>query len=122
MAEATAALHAERGVGGTRYADIAERAGVSLPTVYADFPTQDDMMQACTAHVRGRAPALPVQDILAAPDLRAAAAMLVDGMDRLHAYYEPWSRWRDDRTVPFLARQAAERSEQSKRFLHTQLW
>jgi len=46
VAAVTAELHAEKGPLATSYADVAERAGVSLPTVYSYFPTQDALMRA----------------------------------------------------------------------------
>jgi AcrR family transcriptional regulator len=102
VAAATAELHASKGALATSYADIAQRAGVSLPTVYSYFPTQAELMSACTSHVIAGAPALPVQAILAAPDLQTAAQALVSAIDRLHAYFEPWSTWRQERAIPFL--------------------
>ena len=102
VAAATAQLHAEKGPMATSYADISRRAGVSLPTVYSYFPTQDAMMGACTRHVAAGAPPLPVEALLGASDLRAAAAMLVASMDRLHAHFEPWVSWRAELAIPFL--------------------
>lgn len=103
VAAATAQLHAEKGPVATSYADIAQRAGVSLPTVYSYFPTQAALMGACTGHVAAGAPALPVEAILVAPDLRSAAATLVVSMDKLHTYFEPWASWRAERAIPFVA-------------------
>jgi len=103
VAAAAAELHAEKGVVATSYTDIARRAGVSLPTVHSYFPTQAALMSACTGHVEARAPGLPVPAILDAPDLHAAARTLVDAMDRLHAYFEPWASWRQETAIPFLA-------------------
>jgi AcrR family transcriptional regulator len=108
IAAVTAELHAARGVTATRYSDIARQAGVSLPTVYSHFPTQDELLQGCTAHVMARAPALPVEKILAATDLPTAAACLVDAMEQQHLHFEPWMAWREDRVIPFLAAMAAE--------------
>ena len=104
IAAAAVALHAEKGALATSYADIAERAGVSLPTVYNHFPTQDDLLAACTAHASSTAPQLPVGEILAAPTLADAAAVLVEGMDRVHIYFEPWLAWGERRVVPALQR------------------
>jgi AcrR family transcriptional regulator len=103
VAAATAELHAEKGQVATSYADIAHRAGVSLPTVYSYFPTQAALMSACTGHVAAGAPPLPVEEILAAPDLQAAAATLVISMDALHAYFQPWLSWRAEGAIPFVA-------------------
>ena len=112
VAAATAELHAEKGVIATSYADIARRAGVSLPTVHSYFPTQAELLSACTGHVSVRAPEFPVQAVLAAPDLSDAADRLIAAVDGLHAYFEPWVSWRQDTTVPFLAELAATRRAQ----------
>ena len=42
IVEATFALHAEQGVAATTMTQIAERAGVSVGTVYHHFATYDD--------------------------------------------------------------------------------
>ena len=109
---AAAALHAKQGATDTSYADIAAQAGVSLPTVYAHFPTQRDLLAGCTAHVGARAPALPVEQLLAAPDLRAAAEMLAAAVDARHHHFEPWLAWREDRVIPFLAELSGARRDQ----------
>jgi AcrR family transcriptional regulator len=109
IAAAAAALHAKHGVQGTSYADIAAQAKVSLPTVYAHFPTQRELLVGCTQHVGARAPALPADKMLAAPDLATAAALLVEAIDALHAHFQPWLAWREDRVIPFLAERAAGR-------------
>ena len=107
VAAATAELHAEKGVNATSYADIAEKAGVSLPTVHSYFPTQADLLSACTGHVVARAPQIPMQAILAAPDLSDAANRLIAAVDGLHAYFEPWLCWRQETAAPFLTEFAA---------------
>jgi AcrR family transcriptional regulator len=48
--EAAVALHGERGVAATRWADIAERADVALGTVYRYFPGYDELIPACTGY------------------------------------------------------------------------
>jgi len=111
VAAATAQLHAEKGPVATSYADIAQRAGVSLPTVYSYFPTMDALMGACTGHVAALAPALPIQEILEAIDLRSAAATLVVSMDKRHAHFEPWASWRAEQAIPFLAELRATNRE-----------
>lgn len=115
MVEAAVRLHADKGGLGTSYADIAQAAGVSLPTVYKHFPQLETLFQSCTAHVAQSAPALSVESILAAPDLASAALQLVDAMDQLNAYYEPWLVWRDHGRNAFLAELAAERRGQLTR-------
>lgn len=113
IAAAAAELHALKGAVATSYAEIARQAGVSLPTVYAHFPSLDELVQACTAHVGQQAPPFPADEIFAAPDLAAAAQALVDAMDKLHAHFEPWLVWREQRQIAALAAlQADERRQQ----------
>ncbi|MBL8834955.1 MAG: TetR/AcrR family transcriptional regulator [Alphaproteobacteria bacterium] len=50
IVDATFALHAAQGIAGTTMTQIAARAGVSVGSVYAHFPTYDDVVAACTAH------------------------------------------------------------------------
>jgi len=95
-------LHAARGATSTSYADIAKLAGVSLPTVYKHFPTMDELLHGCTSHVIAKAPAMPVEEIFSAPDLPAAAELLVAAMEQQHLHFEPWFTWREDRVLPFL--------------------
>jgi AcrR family transcriptional regulator len=45
--EATLALHSEKGIFGTSWQDIAERADVSVGTVYKHFPSLDELVPAC---------------------------------------------------------------------------
>lgn len=107
IAAATADLHAVKGAMATTYADVAAHAGVSLPTVYKHFPTQDELLAGCTGHVIARAPEMPVEQILAAPDLPGAAKLLVSAMETQHLHFEPWLVWREDRVIPFLTRMLA---------------
>jgi AcrR family transcriptional regulator len=112
IARAAAELHAEKGALATSYADIAQRAGVSVPTVYNHFPSQDELMAACTGHAASLAPALPVEEILAAGNLDASARALVDAMDAIHLYFEPWLAWGEERLIPALSdMQAAGRKQ-----------
>lgn len=50
IAAAASSLHEEVGVANTTVADIARRAGVRRPTVYAHFPDLTALLPACTAH------------------------------------------------------------------------
>jgi AcrR family transcriptional regulator len=47
IVEATLALHAEKGIFGTSWQDIAHRADVSAGTVYKHFPSLDELVPAC---------------------------------------------------------------------------
>ena len=57
IVEATAQLHNEHGIAETSMKDIAERAGVSVGTVYHHFPTYPDAIRACGAHTAEQVPA-----------------------------------------------------------------
>ena len=113
IAAATAELHAAQGVVATSYAEIAQCAGVSLPTVYSHFPTREALLGGCTGHVAAAAPALPIERILAADELSVAAGMLVTAMERQHLHFEPWLAKREDGVIPFLADMSAGVREQN---------
>lgn len=108
IAAAAARLHAEKGALRTSWADIAEAAGVSLPTVYKHYPDFDTLIPACVGHAAIEAPALPVERILACDDLAGAARELAQACDRINAYYEPWLTWREARLIEALDRQQAQ--------------
>lgn len=57
IVRATFDLHGEQGVLGTTMKQIAERAGVSVGSVYHHFPTYDDAINACGTYAFSRAPA-----------------------------------------------------------------
>ena len=54
IVEATAKLHGERGALGTTWQEIAREADVSVSTVYAHFPSLDDLLPACGQLVMSR--------------------------------------------------------------------
>lgn len=113
VAEAAARLHAERGVLATSYAEIAQAAGISLPTMYKHFPDLGQLVRACSGHVASKAPPFPADEILAAADLPSAARLLVDAMDRRHAHFEPWVVWREAGRIPVIAEAAAARRRET---------
>lgn len=91
IVEAAVALHAERGASHTSHALIARRAGVSVPTVYKYFPTPNDVVPACTAHVLERAP-VRLDEGLFGGRTRVAdrLAALASALFRFHEYLAPW--------------------------------
>jgi AcrR family transcriptional regulator len=103
IAAAAAELHAQKGALATSYAEVAERAGVSVPTVYKHYPDLDELVRGCTAHVSSVAPAIPVEAIVGAPTLQAAIEGLVDAAMGVHAHFEPWAVWREHGRIPALA-------------------
>lgn len=70
IVEATFALHSEQGIAATTMKQIAERAGVSVGSVYHHFPTYDDAINACGAHALARHP-LPTAEIFEGATSRA---------------------------------------------------
>lgn len=92
ITEATVALHGERGILGTSYADIARRADVSIPTVYAHFPVLDELVGACGQHVMQRFK-MPGPEIFSdCPHAPARLSRLVDRLFDLNSAAEPWLR------------------------------
>src|SRR5438477_12067897 len=49
IVDAAITLHAEKGVLGTSWPDIAKRADVARGTVYRHFPSLDQLVPACTS-------------------------------------------------------------------------
>ena len=49
--ESTLELHISRGIEATTWPEIADRAGVPVETVKSHFPTEDDLLRSCGAHV-----------------------------------------------------------------------
>jgi AcrR family transcriptional regulator len=56
IVEAAVELHTMLGPARTTVTSIAERAGVTRPTVYAHFPDDRSLLQACSGHVRETVP------------------------------------------------------------------
>jgi AcrR family transcriptional regulator len=96
IVEAAVALHATQGALATGHAEIAQRAGVSVPTVYKYFPTRNDLIPACTGMAAARAPLVldeRIFDGLTRVPERVRA--LARALFRLHEYFAPWLRWVD---------------------------
>jgi AcrR family transcriptional regulator len=94
---ATLALHEDVGPSRTTVAAIAERAGVSRPTVYAQYPDERSLYAACGAHFRELHPFPNLDDV-----------PLEQALSRLYEYYRENRRVlahvdRDARALPALA-------------------
>ena len=78
--EATLALHSEKGIFGTSWQDIAQRADVSVATVYKHFPSLDELVPACgeLMYAITRPPSME-----AAPQIFAGARSLEERLERL---------------------------------------
>ena len=89
IVEATLALHAEKGIFGTSWQDIAHRADVSVGTVYKHFPSLDELVPACGELVFAISRPPSLED---APEIFAGADSLRERLGRLvsefFAFYE----------------------------------
>jgi AcrR family transcriptional regulator len=85
ITEAAVELHGSVGPARTTISAIAERAGVQRQTVYRHFPTEVDLIAACSRHFyeRDRWPDPESWRAIADPAERLAGAL-----DELYAYYE----------------------------------
>jgi AcrR family transcriptional regulator len=106
VVEAAVALHGERGTAATRWADIAERADVALGTVYRYFPSNDELIPACTSHA-AQLNRPPTPDIFSGeqPGADRIAVLVRESF----AFYERAATWLrhgmcDRRRVPALDR------------------
>jgi AcrR family transcriptional regulator len=89
IVEATAKLHGERGVLGTTWQDIAREADVSVSTVYAHFPSLDELLPACGQLVMSRIrppSAADAPEIIG--DARSTRDRLVRVARALFSFYE----------------------------------
>lgn len=99
LVEATAALHAERGISATSLRDIAERAAVSVGTAYHHFPTYLDAVRACGAHTMASSP-LPPESIF--DGVEAVDERVLAFAREMGGWYErnPWlERIRGERSM-----------------------
>jgi AcrR family transcriptional regulator len=85
IVEATHELHAQRGIYATSMTDIANRAGVSVGTVYHHFPTYEDAVFACAQHTTEMLP-FPTVQILA--DLSTMEARVHRLTQEVFGFYE----------------------------------
>jgi AcrR family transcriptional regulator len=86
IVDATYALHAEQGIAATTMKQIAERADVSVGTVYHHFPTYDDAIRACGRHTLALAPPVEL-------NLFDGATTRAERIERLvQAYFERYQR------------------------------
>ncbi len=99
IVDATVALHEELGPARTTVTAIAERAGVSRPTVYNQFPDDRSLFAACSGHWRAQHPM---------PELEEGE--LEDTLAALYAFFAENRRMltnidRDARLLPAVADQ-----------------
>ena len=85
IVEAAVELHTTLGPSATTVQAIAERAGVTRPTVYAHFPDARSLFQACSGHVRET---VPPPDPIAWVSISDPGARLETALRELYGYYE----------------------------------
>jgi AcrR family transcriptional regulator len=87
--DATLELHTERGIFGTSWKDIAERADVSVGTVYRHFPTLEELVPACGEVLMERTqPPAPEDAAAAIGDATDPVERLERAAAELFAFYE----------------------------------
>jgi AcrR family transcriptional regulator len=87
--KATMSVHDEKGVVPTTYADIAERAGVGVATVYRHFPKVGELVMACGGHVWAELqPPMPNTVEATFAGLTQPAARIARMVEELDALYE----------------------------------
>lgn len=85
---ATMALHDEKGVAPTTFADVAERAGVGAATVARHFPTLSDLVRTCGMHVwQEMRPPTPDIAPQVFADLKSTSARLDRLVEETDAFY-----------------------------------
>jgi AcrR family transcriptional regulator len=85
IVEAAVDLHSTVGPALTTVTAIAERAGVTRPTVYAHFPDDRSLLQACSGHVRAT---VPPPDPAAWRSISDPEERLETALRTLYGYYE----------------------------------
>ncbi len=85
IVEAAVELHTTLGPSRTTVAAVAERAGVSRPTVYAHFPDARSLFQACSGHVRET---VPPPDPAGWRSISDPGKRLETALRQLYRYYE----------------------------------
>jgi AcrR family transcriptional regulator len=85
ITEAAVELHGTVGPARTTVSAVAKRAGVQRHTVYRYFPTESELIAACSAHFWAENPWPDIETWSKVPD---PAERLERGLDELYAYYE----------------------------------
>jgi len=111
IVEAAVELHEVLGPAATTVTAVAERAGVTRPTVYAHFPDARSLLEACSGHVRAT---VPPPDPTAWRSMSDAGERLETALGDLYGYYERLEPLlenvqRDAATMPIVAEMNAYR-------------
>jgi AcrR family transcriptional regulator len=85
IVEKVVELHEEVGPANTTVVEVAKRAGVGRPTVYAHFPDEHELFRACARHWgEGN----PRPDLASWASIADPAARLRKALSELYAWYE----------------------------------
>lgn len=111
IVEAALALHGSVGPARTTISAIAERAGVQRLTVYAHFPDERSLFEACSAH--GRA-TMPPPDPERWKKIKDPRTRLLAALGELYPYFRRTERYwanilRDAEIMPIVAEMAQKR-------------
>jgi AcrR family transcriptional regulator len=85
IVEAAVELHTTLGPSRTTVQAIAEKAGVTRPTVYAHFPDARSLLEACSGHVRET---IPPPDPTPWHSIADPSERLATALRELYGYYE----------------------------------
>lgn len=105
--EAAVEAHGE---GITTLSAVAERAGVSLPTLNKYFPTREDLFNACTTHVLERLEYTSPETLRAITDPGERLCRVVQEAYRLHEkiFGQEWTGYKLEDESPVLAQTNAD--------------
>jgi AcrR family transcriptional regulator len=117
IVDAAVELHSTLGPSRTTVAAIAERAGVTRPTVYAHFPDARSMFEACSGHVRATT---PPPDPGPWESISDPGARLETALTELYDYYERLEQLlenieRDVALMPIIAQMSTSRVQYRER-------
>ncbi len=93
---ATFEVHDEKGIADTTFRDIAERADVSLATVYRHFPTYDTIVEACGELSRSMLPPLDPTAFAEVGDLRERLRIFAESIGKRLELLGDWEWIRND--------------------------
>ena len=119
---ATIEMHDEKGIADTTFRDIAERADVSLATVYRHFPTYDTIVEACGELSRSMLSPLDPTAFAEVSDLRTRLRILADSIGKRLELLGDWEWIRNDaRKIVPIRRFIAEFHDETYAFAHAAL-
>jgi AcrR family transcriptional regulator len=96
LLRAGVACFAQKGIGGTKHADLARACEVSVPAVFSYFPNRDALVTSILEEV-GQAlldnVITPAQELPSAEQLRATAPLFIEYAQREPDFVKVWLIW-----------------------------